>query len=426
MRLLPKVTLYYLLISLLVFGIGGVMTYDIFKTKVQIETDRYLISRLWGLHNAVKKGESPYAFVSDNLSVKKISNDYEETRFQFSDTLADHPNPHIDRLEPHRKLTVVRKMAGATYKIEIFDVIIESDDILFGVFRSQTRLFFILGVVLIIASFLVSTWVFRPFYHTISVLRHFKLGSRSDLELGKSGTREFKELNDILEQLMHKARDDYRNLKEFSENASHEMQTPLAVAKGKLELLMQSGNLVEEQKQLINSAYNAMTHLSKMGRSLSLLTKIENREFSDFKEIDLSEIIRGAIFDFQELLSLKNISLDHNLQEGPEVIVKSDPVLIRTLIINLFQNAIRHNLPKGSIQIHLTESKLCISNTGAPLKGDAALMFRRFTKSDQSSGTVGLGLAIVKKICDVSDFVIDYQYLEKQHKITVTFDAPVV
>ena len=101
MRLLLKATLYYIFITLIVFGVGGVMTYNIFQKQVQRETDRYLISRLWSLENSIKNGESPYSFISNTLSIKEIDSSYQETRYAFGDTLADHPNPRIDALEPH-------------------------------------------------------------------------------------------------------------------------------------------------------------------------------------------------------------------------------------------------------------------------------------------------------------------------------------
>ena len=423
MRLLLKVTLYYLLITLIVFGVGGVMTYDIFQKQIQLETDRYLITRLWSLEHSIKSGESPYAFLSKTLSIKQVDDAIEETKFHFSDTLADHPSPRIDQLEPHRKLSVIRKLNDETYKIEIFDVIVESDDIFSGVFKSQTRLFIILGSVLMIASFLVSTWLFRPFNVTLHAIKQFRLNDTDELILGDTNTREFKELNVILTKMIRKSQKDYKTLKEFSENASHEMQTPLAVTKGKLELLLQSKNLDEEQLQLINSSYKAIDHLSKVSKSLSLLTKIENNEFSDSIEIDLSEKIKSTIFDFQELLGLKEIKIDYEIDE--HVIVKSDPVLLQILITNLFQNAIRYNIVKGMINVKLTKESLEISNTGKPLKSNSNTLFKRFKKDNQSSETIGLGLAIAKKVCDVNNFKISYTSQNEQHDIKVSFEDKV-
>lgn len=419
MKLLFKVTLYYLIITLVVFGVGGIMTYDIFQKQVQQETDRYLISRLWSLENSIENGESPTAFLSNNLYIKELDNSVDETRFVFGDTLADHPSPMINRLEPHRKLKVIRKINDQTFKIEIFDVIVESDDIFSGVFQSQTRLFIILGSVLVLSSFFVSIWLFRPFNVTLQAIKNFRLNDTSPIILQKTSTKEFRELNQILEQMIQKIQSDYLSLKEFSENASHEMQTPLAVAKGKLELLLQSKNMDEEQLSLINSAYNSIDHLSKMGRSLGLLTKIENNEFTDRKEINLSENIKQTLFDFQELLGLKGIEIQEKIDDN--VKVKSDPILIKILIGNLFQNAIRHNIPGGNIEVNLSSKEITISNTGKKLKNPSDHLFKRFKKDNQSSETIGLGLAIVKKICEINNYSISYHFDNERHTIQVSF-----
>lgn len=419
MKLLFKVTLFYLIITLIVFGIGGVMTYNIFQKQVEIETDRYLVTRLWEIENSIENGESPSAFYFRNLNIKEIDPSIEETKFHFSDTLADHPSPFIDRLESHRKLSVIRKIHDQTFKIEMFDVIVESDDIIDGVFQSQTRLFIILGSVLVVSSFLVSIWLFRPFYITLQTIKQFRLNDNTPLVLGETKTKEFQELNQIFEQMIKKIRSDYRNLKEFSENASHEMQTPLAVAKGKLELMLQSKNLDEEQLTLINSAYNSIDHLSKMSRSLSLLTKIENNEFSNMQKTNVSSIINNTLFDFQELLGLKGITLESDLSDN--VFITSDPTLIQILIGNLFQNAIRHNVVGGKIQIGLTTDEFYISNTGKELKTPSDLLFERFKKDNQSSETIGLGLAIVQKICEINGFEISYTYENAWHTLKVKF-----
>ncbi|NJN27008.1 MAG: HAMP domain-containing histidine kinase [Cyclobacteriaceae bacterium] len=395
MKLLLQVTLYYLIITLIVFGFGGVMTYRIFELEVQRETDRYLKSRLWSIQNSIENGESPYAFNSANISIREVDMRYPESKYVFSDTLAEHPSPRIDALEPHRKLTVVRRIQGKNYKVEIFDVIFEQDDILEGVFQSQTRLFIILGAVLVMASFLVSTWVFRPFNVTLQALKNFRLNDPREVILGTTTTREFKELNDIIRQMVEKNKNDYKSLKEFSENASHEMQTPLAVAKGKIELLLQSKNLDQEQLSLINSAYSSINHLSKMSRSLSLLTKIDNNEFANLLKIDFSKVVLKAVFDFKELISLNAIDLQYEVEDN--VMIVADPVLAQILVTNLFQNAIRHNIARGHIRVDLQPAFLEISNSGKPLKTDPESLFKRFKKDNQSGETIGLGLAIVKK-----------------------------
>src|SRR5690606_32582196 len=112
---------------------------------------------------------------------------------------------------------------------------------------------------------------------------------------------EFRQLNSFVEQMVGKARRDYRSVKEFSENASHEMQTPLAIARGKLELLLETNNLDTEQTRLIQSAQQSLGKLSKLGEALTLLTKIDNKEFASRAEVDFSRIVNNCLVNFEDL-----------------------------------------------------------------------------------------------------------------------------
>jgi signal transduction histidine kinase len=219
--------------------------------------------------------------------------------------------------------------------------------------------------------------------------------------------------------MTQKARQDYVTLKEFSENASHEMQTPIAIAKGKLELLLESKDLEPEQLGLIQSAQEALSKLSKMGKSLSLLTKIENQEFSNQKPIDFSRAVASSIDFFSEISSFKGIQIETEIE--PNVQVKIDESLADILIGNLMKNAIHHNFENGKIKVELDSDKLRITNSGLPPSIPTAQLFERFKKSDQTSQSLGLGLSIVKKICNVSDFKIRYDYENETHILQINF-----
>ncbi|HAA22837.1 MAG TPA: hypothetical protein DCP28_30250 [Cytophagales bacterium] len=219
--------------------------------------------------------------------------------------------------------------------------------------------------------------------------------------------------------MTEKSRQDYQSLKEFSDNASHEMQTPLAVARGKLELLVNSPNLKDGDLQLIQSAQQSVNTLSKLGSSLALLTKIGNEEFSDIQPVDLSAHLQDKLFDLEELIELKELQLSHNITEGKQVTL--DPVLVEVLLTNLLQNAIRHNVQSGQIEVTLTEDALTVRNTGeAPSVDDPQQLFRRFKKDAQSGASLGLGLAIVKQIVERQHWAIDYTYVAGWHTLRLS------
>jgi signal transduction histidine kinase len=304
-------------------------------------------------------------------------------------------------------------------KLTLFDVIVESDDIMDGVFSALWRLFLFLGIVMVIFSFVISRNIFKPFNKTLQEIKQFNIKELRPIKLERSHTHEFNQMNQFIEHMTEKVNRDYRNLKEFSENASHEIQTPLTIAKGKLELLLQSNDLDEKKMAMIESAYKSIDYISKLGSSLTLLSRIENLEFSDRQECNLSDLINKALMDFDELYQIKKIRTEGNITDG--ITIRNNPDLLKILVNNLLTNSLRHNREGGSIKVELTNSEFTISNTGKPLNIEPEKLFERFKKGRQSGSSLGLGLAIVKKICDVSGYKIHYSFYNGWHKTQVNF-----
>lgn len=418
MKLLTQTTLSYLLITLVAFGLGGIYTFQTFQFEVQRETDWYIQEELDNLYLAIEKGAPIEALENVKVKIRKMEIEHEEIEPVYVDTIMVHPR--TKQIEAFRKVSLIKEIDGQLYHIRVLDLVVESDDINDGVYNSLSRVFMVLALVIILASFLLSRWLFRPFNNTLRAIRQFQLRDREALNLTETYTTEFRQLNTFLEQMTRKIRQDYQNLKEFTENASHEMQTPLAIAKGKLELLVETGELNEEQMRMVDSAYKSISKLSRLGRSLSLLTKIENQEFSNLQQLDFSEVVSEQLYNFQELVELRDLKMSQQLD--PSVGIYMDPYLADMLLNNLFQNAIRHNLESGGqIDINLTSGELLIRNTGPIPQVPPSHLFQRFKKSNQSAESLGLGLAIVDKICIVSQLSINYEYHDGWHSFRLNW-----
>lgn len=420
MKLLLRTTLYYIIISFAVFSIGSIIIYNIFLNEIRKETDLYLIERFHTVLNILRSDNVPSTLEGFKLNIDTLNYTPESvgrSSFVFSDTMVMHM--YLKRMENNRKLIGVANVDGRYLKLTLFDVIVESDDIMDGVFNGLWRLFLFLGVVMVVSSFLISRNIFKPFNRTLEKIRSFNIKDLKPLSLKRSKISEFDQLNTFIGQMTEKVSRDYKILKEFSENASHEIQTPIAIAKGKLELMLQASDLSQEHMQLIESAYKSLDHISKLSHSLTLLTKIENREFSDFKEHDFSVIVEKALDDFKELLNLKNIRLHTDIKE--RILINNNYDLLRILINNLLNNALRHNVEGGEIHVELCNNSFAISNTGEPLNSSPEELFDRFKKDNQSVKSLGLGLAIVKKIVDISSYTINYRYQDRKHQITIHF-----
>jgi signal transduction histidine kinase len=260
--------------------------------------------------------------------------------------------------------------------------------------------------------------LWQPFYDALHTMQHFRLGHTDDLRFPATTTEEFTFMNESLGMAARKAEEDYLLLKEFTENASHELQTPLSIIRSKLEMLIQEKDLSERQSEIVRSAFAAIKKLSRLNQSLLLLTKIGNQQFNSLEDIPLDERIENKLGQFRELWQTSGIEVSSHLSPAT---IRASPELIDILLNNLFSNASNHNIPKGNIDISLEGRRLCISNTGLAVPLDPRRMFTRFYKGEQHTGHNGLGLSIIKKICEVTSLRSAYQFSGNKHSFVFTW-----
>ncbi|HMB42036.1 MAG TPA: HAMP domain-containing sensor histidine kinase [Balneolaceae bacterium] len=424
MKLITRFIIIYLTITVIVLGIGGVISYELIKTEVdkelqfefmeRIDRVAYLIERGRDFHRS-RRGREIEG--DQNLIIERL--DYEvEPRIEVKDTLIWHDR--LEQNESNVKVSAYRNINGESYYISTYGAMIESDDITEAVVKT---FLWILGLQILGAigiGYFVSGPLFKPFRESLKKIKRFKLQEKQYIPAEETGVVEFNEMNAFVEEMTRKAVSDYENLKEFAENASHEIQTPLAIARGKLELLSET-ELNEEQYSYVDSLERTVKKLSRLSESLALLTKIDNHEFDNGKTVNISEFIEESISQFSEFLALRNLSLETSVEENVEVYIH--PVLADILWTNLFQNAIKHNIDGGTIKIKLTREKLSISNTGRKPTVDPDKLFERFQKADQSSDSIGLGLSIIKRIVEQNDYTIAYSYSDGWHTIEILLNG---
>ena len=417
MKLITRFILIYLVITVIVLGIGGVFSYFIIKDEIDSELKWESLERIDRVTYLLEHGREyqPGTGVDgdQNLVVRQLEYPVED-RVEVTDTLIWHK--HLEQNEPNVKVSAYRNINGEPYYISTYGAMIETNDITEAVVKT---LLWILGMQLIGAigiGFLVSGRLFKPFRETLEKIGNFQLQKKEYVPAEKTGVKEFNDLNRFVEEMTRKAVSDYKNLKEFAENASHEIQTPLAIAKGKLELLTETP-LSEEQYKYVESLEKTVKKLSRLSESLALLTKIENHEFPNHESINLSEVIKDSLEAFREFIALNNLTVETEIQD--DVRIKIHPVLADILWTNLFQNAIRHNIESGKIHIQLDSKTLIISNTGNDPEIAPDQLYERFRKADQSSQSIGLGLSIIKRIVDQNHLSITYTYVEHWHRIEI-------
>ncbi|WP_046368799.1 sensor histidine kinase [Flavihumibacter petaseus] len=321
----------------------------------------------------------------------------------------------VDRF---RCLSAVIYLNGKPYRFTVETNIEETRETI-ALIAATTIFFFLLIVAgLLYLTRKLSDTVWKPFHNTLNKLKVFNLNSNTNIEFNRSDTMEFEELNLSLRKLIDHSVTVYKSQKEFTENASHELQTPLAILKSKLDLLMQSENLTEQQYLIAEDMNRALIRSSRINKNLLLLAKIENSQFETVETVDFSQLVRQNINLLSEHFTQKNIVESDSVQE--DVQVKGNSGLIEVLIQNLVLNAIRHSKENGDIQIILTKQFFEVANSGThPLNTDN--LFGRFIKATSDNGGSGLGLSIVQEVCKYHGWRIHYSFEDAFHRFTVTF-----
>lgn len=321
--------------------------------------------------------------------------------------------------DSRRQLVFPVKVVGNIYSASVSKSQIETEFLVKFIFLITLGLLTLLLITLFSVNRFLLSKLWNPFHTTLQALKQYQFSTKTTLELGKTDIDEFKELNDSVTIMTDRIHNDYMALKRFTENASHEMQTPLAIIYSKLDLLIQNENFDQHQTRHLQDIYASVTKLTKLNKSLLLLTKIENNQFQKKENVQLDELIKEKLYQFEESLLQKQLKIEVML--NPEIIF-CNRTMLDILTGNLLNNAIRYNKIDGIININLSLEKLEISNTSTIPILDNEMIFQRFYRhAETKQEGNGLGLSIVKQICDVEGFKLIYEYADDKHSFTVHF-----
>jgi len=330
-------------------------------------------------------------------------------------------DPEEKEMENFRQLIYTQAIGDQFYKITI-EKPVEGIRLLTKtiVFATITMLLAIVFISLLLNQMVLKR-LWRPFYNSIKAIKNFKLKGGNIPKLPPTRIDEFSFLNDSLTKTMESAKKEYRILKEFTENASHEVQTPLAVIRSKLDLFIQDENLSEKQVELITGVYGAVKRISRLNQSLLLLARIENHQYTGTEFINLKTLISDKLDQFREFWNDNKLEVSSHLEE---CLINANADLIDVLLNNLLINAGLHNLKNGIINIQLKKGLLMISNTGSLHELDKERLFSRFYKQETQSPHNGLGLSIIKQICDQLNIRVLYSFDGIFHKFSFSWAVP--
>ena len=309
---------------------------------------------------------------------------------------------------------------GQTYQLTTYVSSKEIAHLIIKVLIAEGFIFVLLLGAIVIVNRKSSGLIWKPFYETMGKVKEYDIIKNQTLQLpGQTGISEFDQLNQVITNLVDNMNRAYSNQRQFVENASHELQTPLAIIRSKVELLADTLNLTEETASLLTDITDANERLSQMNKNLLLLAKIDNNQFPEQKRIDFSGVVEKALLFYRDYwdgdLPVINKSID------PGIYLMANASLLEILITNLVKNSIVHNIPNGYVTIQLTNNELIIENTGHSIVGSTEQLFERFKKGREGSETTGLGLSLVKQICHFYQFDLQYSYADDIHRVRVNF-----
>ncbi|MBK6912902.1 MAG: HAMP domain-containing histidine kinase [Ignavibacteriales bacterium] len=413
MKLINKISRYFLFVSILVFIVVSVGLYFVIENTITEETDEQLSNISQKAVQELKNGRA----VSFSPFVEIIPVNHANDKNEFNDVLIK--SNEEDDGEPFRQLTSFTNVNGKFYKVIVRISLIEKEDMLSSILTVVLISFLLFVFVLYFVNNKVSKNILKDFYDTLKKLEGFSIKSDEELLLSNTNIEEFNQLNKSVLFLSQRAKNEYRSLKEFSEDMNHEIQTPLAIAKSKLEILLQDEELNENDLNQVNAVLTNLNRLERVNKSILLLNKLEHKNLFENAPIIIEDEIKSILSTFSDFIKTKNLIVETEFEDKTSI--NANQSLINILFTNLISNAIKHNNQNGKIIVELKNKLFSIKNSGVPLQENPSIMFNRFVKSTNSVDSVGLGLTIVKRICDLYSFKIQYETQNEWHEIKLYF-----
>lgn len=322
--------------------------------------------------------------------------------------------------EPARVMaTIFEDADGGLFELTVSTPTIEKKDLKESILYWTIFLYVSLLFTIIAVSIVVFHRSMRPLYAALNWLKSYRMGQRNEPLENTTRITEFKKLNEAVIRHAQRNEELFEQQKQFIGNASHELQTPLAICRTRLELLMEDESLTEKQLGEIIGVHRTLEQITKLNKSLLLLLKIDNEQFTDISKVDITSVISRYLKDLKEVYAHKRITVEVDTEDAFEVSMNES--LATTLVVNLLKNAFTHNIEGGHIRIVSSGRSIVICNSGTAAPLDSERIFERFYQSSRNEESTGLGLAIVHSICKLHKMSLSYSYEGGEHCFKIIF-----
>jgi signal transduction histidine kinase len=418
MKLINITTRYYIIVFLVVLVLWSFAFYFIMKHEVYNNINEVLHNRA---HNVILYIQNNQNDIIDHplsdFTITEVSeSNYKMLKDEmYSDTLVYEATD--DEYDDYRKLKTKFSAKNKYYALAVIKPRLESTEIINTILYTLLPLSALMILLLAISATLLNKKLWQPFYNIIEFLSDYRIDQEKNITKQNIGIDEFNRLEESIQSLTIRNQQVFREQKQFIENASHETQTPLAVIQSQLEILLQAPDLSGSQAELIQSALKETDRLSKLNKTLLLISKIENQQFLEKSPVFFLTLAKNLLVYFEEKKEKLNLSVE--FPDGHDSVIQTNPILAEVLVGNLIKNAFTHNIPGGKVIIRITGSMFEIQNTGDPMP-EVHRVFERFYNRGSGEGW-GLGLSIVKKIVAINNWTIEYDWSGQNHIFRVKF-----
>jgi len=410
MKLITKSSLTFISASVIFFLIGSIVMYFSVRNIVSTNLNSILIEKKEEIILQSKSYDLKN-YKSKNVYINFCKNVYEEN---FSDTVLIENGKYV----LYRKLDFVLSQENKNFKISILEPQKRTDLLITKLVIMILGLAFLFFLILFFVNRHSIKSTLKVFYKTIQKLEKFDINNNKDFKLDTASTFEIKKMNTVIQKMADSLKKDFESQKEYVENVSHELQTPLAIINSKLDELIQSDNLSQIQLEQLAVILESTNRLSKINHALIFLTKIDNRLFTNESKFCLNTLVKKQLEMFNDVINEKEINLKTKFTQKLNIYMNIQ--LAETMISNLIRNSIIYNNKQKKVNIFIKNDSLIISNTGKKLTFPENKIFDRFKKSNLNTRSLGIGLSVVKSICNLYTFDIRYRH-NKMHTFTIKF-----
>lgn len=411
MRLLHRTMWINMMVTVVLLLLSGTALYYYLKHDIIEEMQEQLEYQVDEIHTYLAAGNVVRAPL---VTVEKLTNDHPAGAI-FGDTLIFDPVQR--KMEDYYYLVSVKNKGAGTYRVTVMITYIGWGNYSRAIFTQLFITAIFLAMLIAGINYLFNKKIWGPFFTNLGRLRRFSVGGQQPLRLDDSDITEFGELKGSLQDLADRSQQEYHVLRQFTENAAHELQTPLSIILSKLDRMSQL-SAGEEMSTYIEQARSNVHRLKRLNKSLLFLAKLENNTYAGTMEVRLDQVVQRQLDALEELFASRKIKPEVRMQP---LLLQAHPYLTEMLVTNLLSNALRYTAPDNVISIAIEDRKLVVTNPGPPLDFPEEELFRRFRKGHQHTETTGLGLSIVHQVCRINGWQLSYHYQDRNHFFVVEF-----